>query len=202
MRSRATAKLGGRSSATDAAASSTTIYSGRVFDVRSEIVELPDGRAVSFDVVVHPGAVAIIPMEPEGTVVMVRQYRPAIGREMLELPAGTIKPPEAADACARRELAEEAGLAAARWTRLFSFYPTPGFCTEKLDVFLAEDLSPAHGELDEDEVIEVERVPLRLAHALVRSGDICDSKSVAGLLFLLDYLREQGRDIPIAPDGA
>lgn len=168
---------------------SVTIYSGRVFDVRRETVRLPDGRQAPFDVVVHPGAVAIIPLESDGTVVLVRQYRPAIGRAMLELPAGTIKPPEPPEECARRELAEEAGLAASSWTRLFSFFTSPGFCTEKLEVFLAQGLSPAHGELDEDEALTVERVPLGDAHALVRSGEICDSKSVAGLLFLLDYLK-------------
>ena len=177
--------------------SSTTIFEGRVFDVRREIIELPDGRTAPFDLVVHPGAVAIIPLETDGTVALVRQYRPAIGREMLELPAGTIKPPEPPDVCARRELAEEAGLAAATWTRLFTFFSAPGICTEKLDVYLAEGLTPAHGELDEDEAITIVRVPLREAHALVRSGEICDSKSIAGLLFLLDHLSRRHR----APAG-
>ncbi len=158
------------------------VYEGRVVALRVEEVELPDGRRVSREIVEHRGAAAAVPLVGRD-VLLVRQHRPAVGRDLLEIPAGTVEPGESPAACLQRELAEEIGMQAGRLEHLVTFYPSPGFLTEAVHVYLATDLVPRRLP-GEEEDLEVVRMPLGDAQALVRSGEIVDSKSIIGLLWL------------------
>lgn len=160
----------------------TEIYRGRLLSLEVDEVLLPNGRTTTREIVKHPGAVVIVAPDDHRRVAMVRQYRAAVGRELLELPAGTREPNEAAEACARRELAEEMGLAATTWTSLGGFYSAPGFCTEYLSLFLATGLSPVPAHPEPDETLRREWIDLDTVPALIDAGEICDAKSVAGLL--------------------
>jgi ADP-ribose pyrophosphatase len=152
-----------------------------VIDLGVERAELPNGAVVELAVIRHPGASAIVALDAEGTIAMLTQYRHAIGGWLREIPAGCRNGSETALECARRELREEAGLAAARWDHLGSLVTIPSFCDERIELFLARELSPANGELDYDEVIRVERVKLEDALAMVRRGEIIDAKTIAAL---------------------
>jgi ADP-ribose pyrophosphatase len=163
-------------------AAARRVYEGRVVSLRVEEVELPDGRRVQREIVEHRGAVAAVPVL-DGDVLLVRQYRPAVGRALLEIPAGTVEPGESLHACLQRELAEEIGMQAGRLRHLVTFYPSPGFLTEAVHVYLATDLVPRRLP-GEEEDLEVVRMPLASAQALVRAGEIVDSKSIIGLLWL------------------
>lgn len=157
------------------------IYKGRIIDLRLEEVVLPSGLSVTLEVVHHPGASAIVAVDARGEVTLLRQFRHAAGGFIWEVPAGTLGRGEAPEACARRELREETGLVASAWTALGSILTTPGFCDERIHLFLARELSEAAQELDQDEVLTVSRVPMRRALEMVRSGEIDDAKSIAAL---------------------
>jgi len=158
------------------------LYQGRVVSLRVDEVELPSGRRAEREIVEHRGAVAVVPVI-DGDVLLVRQSRPAVGRALLEIPAGTIEPGEAVEACLRRELAEEVGMRPGRIEPLIAFYPSPGFLTEIVHVYAAFALSPHHLEAEEEDLTVV-RMPLARARALIASGEIVDAKSVIGLLLL------------------
>jgi ADP-ribose pyrophosphatase len=162
---------------------STTAFSGRVFDVRQDEVRLPDGTVTRRDIVVHPGSVVLVPLDGEA-LLLVRQYRHAAGRELLELPAGTREPGEDPEATARRELAEEVGVAAARWTKLAELLVSPGILTESMSFYLCEELTAAADghAADEDEELEVLRLPWPEAVERARSGRFDDLKTVVGVL--------------------
>ena len=163
-------------------------YDGRRVSVRLDEVALPSGRVATYEVVEHPGAAAIVALTPEGHVLLVRQFRHAVGRELLELPAGTLEPGESPLACARRELAEEAGRAAGRWEPLISFYPSPGILTEELHVFLAEDLRASEAEREEED-LRLESLPLEEAHRRIAAGEIRDAKSIIGIAAARERVR-------------
>ncbi len=171
-------------------AASQPIYSGRVVKLRLDDVEMEPGTTVRRELIEHPGAVVIVAEDGQGRLLWVRQYRYAADRALLELPAGTLEPPEPPEACARRELVEETGFSGTEWRLLGNFYTAPGFCTEYMHVFAARDLTPAEADGDEDEAIEV--VPLTLEESLrqIDSGEIEDAKSIAALHL---YLRKSGR---------
>lgn len=162
------------------------IYDGRLIKVVKEIVRLPDGRERPREIVLHPGAVALVPVDAEGNIILVRQYRHAAGRVMLEIPAGTREPNEDAETCARRELQEETGYRAGKVTRLGGFYSAPGFCNEFLDLYLLTNLEEAESGGDEDENIEVERLTGEEALAAIARGEICDAKSICGIMLWLN----------------
>jgi 8-oxo-dGTP pyrophosphatase MutT (NUDIX family) len=164
---------------------SRQMYAGRVVNLRLDTLALPDGKQVQREVVEHRGAVAMVVLDEQDQVLLVRQHRPAVGGDLLEIPAGTIEPGEAPDACARRELAEELSLAASRWTPLAHCYSSPGFCTELIYLYLAEGLTPAQGQPDEDEAITIERLSLAAVPARVADGTIRDAKSIAGLMLVV-----------------
>ena len=165
--------------------SSERVYEGKIIGVRVDTVELPSGRETKREVVEHSGATAIVAVDSEGDVLLVRQYRKPVEKALLEIPAGGIEAGEDPLGCARRELAEETGFAAGRWDKLGTFYTTPGFSTEEMHVFLATGLTPVDGTADYDEVIELVRSPLSATPELIASGEICDAKSIAGLLLAL-----------------
>jgi len=142
---------------------------------------MPSGRRVVYEIVEHRGAVVMVPVTADGRVLMVRQFRQAVGRELLELPAGTIEKGETPEACARRELAEEVGHAAGRWEHLLSFFPSPGVLTEEMHVFLARDLRPMTAAREEED-LRVDAMPLAEARRRIDSGEIRDAKSIIGIL--------------------
>lgn len=158
------------------------VYKGNILNLRVDQVVLPGGKTVRREVVEHGGAVAVVALDEDSRLLMVRQYRYPVGRVLLEVPAGMIEEGEEPAVCAARELAEETGCRARELKMLFSFYSTPGFTTEKLYVFLARGLKCLDSHPDEDEFIEINRVPLDRALEMIDSGDICDAKSIIGIL--------------------
>lgn len=162
--------------------SKETVYDGKLIKVVKEMVRLPDGRERPRELVLHPGAVALVVVDNEDRLVMVRQYRRAADGVLLEIPAGTREPGEDAETCARREVLEETGYSAGRVERLGGFYSAPGFCTEFLECFLLTDLSEGQAGGDEDENIEIERLTFAEVLESIRRGEIRDAKSIAGIL--------------------
>lgn len=166
--------------------SSTRMFGGKVFDVDRDVLRFDDGREVAVDIVRHRASVVLVPVTPEGEIVLVRQYRHAVGRWLWELPAGTTDEGEAVEAAAARECHEEIGLRPRRLTRLGALLPTPGYCDEEMVFFLAEDLyAPAEtAALDEDEQLEPRAFPLDEVDALAAGGELADMKTVCGLHLL------------------
>jgi len=150
-----------------------------------DTVELPSGRKTKREIVEHGGVAAIVVIDSENNVLLVRQYRKPVERVLLEIPAGGMEPGEDALVCARRELEEETGFSAERWEELGFFYTSPGFCSEQMHLYLATELRPAKNAADDDENIELVRVPLTSVPDLIASGEVCDAKSIAGLLIAL-----------------
>ena len=162
--------------------SSEQIYSGRAIKLRVDTIEKPDGRKTIREIVEHADCVAVVVLDEDNNVVMVRQLREAVGKSLMEIPAGGIDPGEGPVEAVRRELQEEIGLLPHKIEKIGGFYATPGYCTEYLYLYLATDLKPSRLEAEDTENIEVVRVPLEQIPALIESGDICDAKSIAGLL--------------------
>jgi len=162
--------------------SKETVYDGKLIKVIKEMVRLPDGNERPREIVVHPGAVALVVVDNDNKLILVRQYRRAAGRVLLEIPAGTREVGEDAETCARREVREETGYAARKVERLGGFYSAPGFCTEFLDCYLMTDLTEDPSQADDDENIEVERLTADEALRAIAGGEICDAKSICGIL--------------------
>jgi ADP-ribose pyrophosphatase len=160
----------------------TEIFNGRIIKVRVDTVGLPDGRQSTREIVEHRGAVAMIALTQSGEIVMVKQYRKPLERVTLEIPAGTLEPGEEPLVCAQRELIEETGRSAENWKQIFAYYSAPGFCTEKLYLFLAKNLKASVQQLDADENIQVVTLPLNKALQMVINGEIIDGKSIIGIL--------------------
>lgn len=158
---------------------SENVYRGRAFAIRRDRVRLPDGRTTNLDIVEHVGSVVILPVDEEGRLLFVRQYRHAAGLDLLELPAGTLEQDEAPEACARREVREETGMAAGQLEHLGGFYLAPGYSTEYMHVFLATDLYPAPLVADADEFLSVEKIAIRDVFDLSERGLLPDAKSLA-----------------------
>ena len=163
-----------------------SIYRGRVVHLTVESITLPNGHPLDLEIVRHPGSVVLIPITDAGEIIRVRQYRHAIGRSALELPAGSLKPEEDPRAAAIRECHEEIGLIPGDVSRVGAFFPTPGYCDEEMFFFRVSGLSvPAHeAEQDEDEDIEVQTFTLKQAREMVRRGEIVDMKTVIGLTLI------------------
>ncbi len=170
---------------------SEIVYLGRAFTIRRDTLRLPDGRETRFDIVEHVGSVVILPVDADGHLLFVRQYRHAAGLDLLELPAGTLDVGEAPEACARREVREETGMAAGKLEPLGGFYLAPGYSTEYMHVYLATDLRHDPLEADADEFLSVERVPLAEALAMCERGEVPDAKSLAALVLAHKYLEKQ-----------
>ncbi len=164
------------------------VFDGRIFKVVVESVTLPRGEQLEAEVVRHPGSVVLIPVTENGEIVLVRQYRHAIGRWAWELPAGSLKSGENLEAAARRECHEEIGLIPDRLERLGAFFPTPGYCDEEMHFFKATALRrPDVDEIvhpDPDEDIEPKAFTVAAIHRMVGAGDVIDLKTVAGLSLL------------------
>src|SRR5580693_5789453 len=164
-----------------------------VVDFGVETATLPSGVQVDLPVIRHPGASAIVALYPDMNIAMLRQYRHAIGGWMREIPAGCRNPGEDSLACARRELGEEAGVAAARWDHLGSIVTIPSFCDERIELYLARELSAGAGALDHDEVISVSSVPFEETFEMIRRGEIVDAKTIVALYRARDFLERERR---------
>jgi ADP-ribose pyrophosphatase len=157
------------------------ILQAHVFKVRHENWHCSTGQSFERDTIVHGGAVAILPFDHKGRVLMIRQFRPAIREWLLEIPAGTLDHGETPLACAKRELIEETGFSAKLWKKLGAIFTAPGFCTEKIHLFAASQLKPGHAEQDEDEFIELQPMSLAQLRRAIRSGLVHDSKTLCAL---------------------
>lgn len=162
--------------------SSEKVYEGSILDVALEQHAMPDGRQANFEIIRHPGGAAVLPVLPDGQVLLIQQFRPAIGAMVYEIPAGRLEPNESPQECAGRELVEEVGYAAAQITSLGGFWSTVGFCDEYIHLFLGKELTVAEQALEPDEVIELCPMPLAEALYKVKSGAILDSKTQLALL--------------------
>ena len=166
-----------------------TVFEGRIFKVQVETITLPKGGELKAEIIRHPGSVVIIPTTDAGEIILVRQYRHAIGRWAWELPAGSLKHGEDVDRAAVRECHEEIGLIPTQIVRVGSLFPTPGYCDEEMHFFKASGLrtpgaSDEEAHQDEDEEIEAQSFPLATVRAMIASGEIVDMKTVAGLALL------------------
>lgn len=165
------------------------VHQGRVFTVQVESITLPGGHPLEAEIIRHPGSVVIVPVAEDGSVVLVRQYRHAIGRLVWELPAGSLKPGESAEGAAVRECHEETGLIPARLDYLGAYYPTPGYCDELMHFYRATGLrkpraDDAAAHPDEDEDIETRFFDRDMIRGMMASGEIVDLKTVGGLALL------------------
>jgi len=168
--------------------SSQRPFAGKLISVRVDTVALPSGRNATREIVEHPGAVAILAWDG-ARLALVSQWRHAVGATLLEVPAGTLESGEEPRATAERELAEECGLAADAWEQGPAFYSAPGFCTERLTLFLATGLREIDAESPDDEDLEVSWLSMPDALAAIETGRITDAKSLAGILWLSHRLR-------------
>jgi 8-oxo-dGTP pyrophosphatase MutT (NUDIX family) len=169
--------------------SSKTMYKGRVFSVRRDKIVEPGNIHVTRDIVVHSGSVVVLPILEDGRVLLIRQYRHAVGENLWELVAGRREPAESATAAARRELKEETGYTARRIRRILDVIPTPGFVSERMRVFVAQGLAKGTAYPEEDERIAVRAFTWRQMDGMIRKGRLLDAKSIAGLLFYMRYIR-------------
>ena len=168
--------------------SSEKIFSGKLIDLYFDHVELPNGKSSTREWINHPGAVCIIPILPDGNLCLIRQYRYGPRDEFIEIPAGKLDTGEDPLVCAKRELKEEIGYIAGKFTFLTNIYPAIGFSNEKMWMYLAEDLQLSNQSLDQDEFLELLPLSLEEAIDLINQGNITDVKTIIGVLWLDRFL--------------
>ena len=167
------------------------VYHGRIIDVSVYTVRERE-QTYKREVVHHPGGAGVVAVFDDRTIALVRQYRQPPVRYVLELPAGRLSPPERPEECAARELEEEIGVRAGRMEKLAEFFTTPGFCEEKLWVYLAQDLTETKQSLEEDEFVEIVRVSFERAVEMIADGEIEDAKTIIGILLAAPRLGHKG----------
>jgi len=167
---------------------SQTMYQGRVFTLEKENVTLGNGHTTDLDVIHHPGAAAMVPLTGDRQVLMLQQYRHAIRQDIWEIPAGTLERGENPETCARREVEEETGYRATHLIRLGKIIPVPGYSNETITLFLCTGLTATEQNLDRDEQIAVQPIPLSKALLMISNGEILDAKTITGLFMTRDYL--------------
>ncbi|HTC24627.1 MAG TPA: NUDIX hydrolase [Gemmatimonadales bacterium] len=176
--------------------SSRRVYSGRVLDLDVDTVRFPNGSVGELEMIRHPGAAAVVPFAddpraPDPHVLLIRQFRHAAEKYVWEIPAGRLEPNEAPETCARRELEEEAGVAAGDLRRLTTIYTTPGFTDERIHLFIATGLEQGTQRREADEFLEVERTPWSRVLELIGSGEVEDGKTLVALMFVECFLRRR-----------
>ena len=169
------------------------IYKGRIVNLNLETVTLPNGATVELEVIHHPGAAAVVPMKDERTVILIRQYRHAVGGYIYEIPAGKLHPGEDPRDCANREMEEEIGYKAGVLEHVTSAYTTPGFTDEVIHIYKAMQLQKGKQDLGHDEVLEIAEFPLEKTMTMIREGVIKDAKTIVGLQSV--YLQILGENI-------
>ena len=167
---------------------SKTLYEGKIVHLRVDNVRLPNGQESTREIVSHKGAVCMVPVQEDGTILMVRQFRLAAGKVLLEIPAGTLEMGELPDDCAARELEEETGYHATTLRRLFQAYLAPGYTTELITAYLATGLVPRSAHTDADENVELVPIPIAEVERMVLAGELEDAKSIAALMVALRIL--------------
>lgn len=167
---------------------SEVVYKGKIFNLEKDVITLPNGRETVRETIRHGGAAAMIPIDNEGKIIFVRQYRHSAGKEVLEIPAGTIEKGEEPYNCAVREIQEETSYKAGKMTFLFKMFSAIGFCSEQIYIYLAENLEKGKFNMDEDEFITIERYTLKESIELIYKGEICDSKTIAAVFAYKDYI--------------
>ncbi len=167
--------------------SSQLIYDGWAVRLRVDTVQVAGGRETTREIVEHSDCVAVIAVDASDNILLVKQFRKPVERELLEIPAGGIEPGEDPETCVRREMREETGYLPRKVERLGGFYSAPGYCSEYLYLYLATDLIPGQLHAEDTESISLVRVPTSQIRGLLASGTICDAKSIAGLLTFLEY---------------
>jgi len=169
---------------------SEILLQGRAFKIRRDTLKTPDGRETKFEIIEHGGSVILIPMDENGNVLFVRQYRHAAGKDLLELPAGTRDEDELYEECAAREIREETGMEAGKLQKVGEFFLAPGYSTEFMVVYLATGLKHSPLQADDDEFLLVEKIPLKKALDMAERGEVPDAKSLAALLLAGPYLEK------------
>ncbi len=169
---------------------SELVYDGQMLKVREDLVRLPDGNAARREWVEHPGAVVMIPLLDKDTVLLERQFRYPLKRHFYELPAGKMESGETALRTAQRELREECGYQAAQWRHLTTLHPCIGYSDERIDLYLARELTHTGSALDEGEFLELVPLPVSEALSWIKSGRVTDVKTIAGLLWLQSFGHE------------
>jgi len=172
---------------------SNVIYDGQTVRLRIDTVQMPSGRTSTREIIEHREVVAIVAVDADDNVLMVRQYRQPLGKELLEIPAGGIDGKETPEEAVLREMQEETGYLPRKIERLGGFYSAPGFCTEYMHLFLATDLTSSRLTAEDTESIKLERLPVKKVPGLVTSGGLHDAKSIAGLLTYLEYRKTHSR---------
>ena len=163
-------------------------FQGKIVTLRVDTISLPDGRTSTREIAEHGDSICVVPVDGDGNILLVRQYRKPLESELLEVPAGGIEPGESPEDAVVRELQEEIGFTARQITPLSGFWLAPGWCTEYMYAYLARDLEPSSLPADFDESIVVEPAPLDRIIPMIESGEICDAKSIASLLLALRVL--------------
>ncbi len=161
---------------------SARLYEGKIINLRVDTVELPDKKYSKREIVEHSGAAAVVPLTMDGHVILIKQFRKPIEEIIYEIPAGRLETKETPKKCALRELAEETGYSVGTLEELVTYYPSPGFSNEVIHIFVARDLTEGTAKPDEDEYLEVMKIPLEEALKMVEDGTIKDSKTIIGLL--------------------
>ena len=168
---------------------SETLLKGRAFSIRRDTLKTPDGHETKLDIIEHGGSVIIVPVDKNGNLLFVRQYRHAAGMDLLELPAGTLEEGEDPAECAAREIREETGFAADKIEKIGDFYLAPGYSTEFMHLYLARELRYDPLEADADEFLSVETIPFAEAIQMAERGEMPDAKSLAALLLAKSHLK-------------
>ncbi len=169
---------------------SETLLQGRAFKVKRDYLKTPKGDETKLEIIEHGGSVVVVPIDNDGNLLLVRQYRHAAKQDLLELPAGTRDEDEPFEECAAREIREETGMEASKLQKVGEFYLAPGYSTEFMAVFLATGLSDNPLEADFDEFLQVEKIPLKKAVELFQSGEVLDAKSLAAWLLAKPHLEK------------
>jgi ADP-ribose pyrophosphatase len=170
---------------------SEKVFKGKILDVLHDTIKLPNGKEATMEIVTHGGAAAVVPIDKEGCIILVRQYRHAIGAMTLEIPAGKIDKGENPYTCALRELEEETGYIGKNCNLLIKMYTAIGFCQEAIYIYLAECEQTGVINLDEDEFVTLEKYKLEDAYKMILSGDIVDGKTITGILMTREALKNK-----------
>lgn len=181
--------------------STEQMFDGKIIKVFVDDVRLPDGRKARWERVLHPGAVGMVPLLSDGKIVLVRQFRHAVGKVLLEIPAGKLEEGELPEVCARRELAEEVGYRAGEMVKLAEFYNSPGFCDEYFHLFLARELEEGKAEAEADEFFLVEAVHIEEAFDMISAGEVRDAKTIIGITLTKLLMDGEGSPYGANVDG-
>lgn len=167
------------------------VFDGKILSVRVDTVELPGQKYSKREIVEHAPAVGVVACDKEDNIILIKQYRKAVNRVIYEIPAGLLEIGESPKDCAIRELKEETGYSAGKVDYSTEFFSSPGFTTEKIYIFFAEDLEEGEQNLDDGEYVEIEKMPIEKAIKMVQVGEIMDSKSIIGILMYNKFRGEQ-----------